>query len=86
MNSSSSMPRSCPSSSSRRYLAVRNRAESTPLEWLASAPTSTFSRAVIELKSRMFWKVRAMPRLVMACFFRPARGWPSKRTSPEVGW
>ena len=37
----------------------------------ASAPTITFSRAVIDLKSRMFWNVRAIPSLVMSCRLQP---------------
>ncbi len=37
-------------------------------------------------KSRMFWKVRAMPSLVIWNFLRLPSAVPLKRTPPEVGW
>ena len=37
-------------------------APGTLVRWRASAPTITFSRAVMLVNSRMFWNVRAMPR------------------------
>ena len=37
-------------------------------------------------KRRMFWKVRAMPSLVISNFLRLPSGWPVNRTAPEVGW
>ena len=40
-------------------------APSTEVRWWVSAPTITFSSAVISGKSRMFWNVRAMPALVI---------------------
>ena len=45
----------------------------------------TFSRAVIALKSRMFWNVRAIPAFVTWWGFRPTIDLPSSRISPEVG-
>ena len=65
---------------------MRNSALSSPTLLLASAPTMTFSSAVIDLKSRMFWKVRAMPSLVMSWRFSFASGCPSKRIWPLVAW
>ncbi len=56
-----------------------------PVVCWASAPTRTFSSAVIALKSRMFWNVRAMPSLVIWYRFIPASDVPWKRTSPLVG-
>jgi len=47
-------------------------------------PTSTFSIAVICGKSRMFWKVRPTPSLVIACGGLPVTSWPSKVIVPEV--
>ena len=61
-----------PSASSRRCRGSRNSAPSTPVLCWASAPTMTFSSAVIVGKSRMFWNVRAMPSLVIWCRLRPA--------------
>ena len=40
-------------------------------------PTSTFSSAVISLKSRMFWKVRPIPSAVIAWGGLPVMSWPS---------
>ena len=81
-------PRSCRRRSSRRYFGVtRTTAPGTLVVWWASAPTITFSSAVMFGNSRMFWNVRAMPRcgdLGAAC--GPASDCPSKRTSPSVGW
>ena len=57
-----------------------------PTLLLASAPTRTFSRAVMDLNSRMFWKVRAIPSWVILKRFILDRGRPSKRISPLVAW
>ena len=75
-----------PSRSSRRWAAeAQQRAPRTLVRWWASAPTITFSSAVISGNSRMFWKVRAMPSSVIWCASaRPASA-PSKRTCPAVG-
>ncbi len=35
-------------------------------------------------KSRMFWKVRAMPSWVILWRFRPSSDFPRKRMSPSV--
>jgi hypothetical protein len=67
-------------------LGRRSSAEPIPVEWWASAPTRTFSSAVMLWKSRMFWKVRAIPILVIWNFLRRPRGSPMKRTPPDVGW
>ena len=56
-----------------------------PVVCWASAPTSTFSSAVIVGKSRMFWNVRAMPAWVIWKRFLPASGSPWKRIVPDVG-
>ena len=48
-------------------------------------PTSTFSRAVMFWKSRMFWKVRPTPRSVIACGGLPVTSSPSKTIRPAVG-
>ena len=48
-------------------------------------PTSTFSSAVMFLKSRMFWKVRPIPCWVNACGGFPVRSRPAKSTRPAVG-
>ena len=63
-----------------------NSAPTTPVLWWASAPTITFSSAVISGNSRMFWNVRAMPSLVIWYFFLRPSLRPSKRISPLVGW
>ena len=54
--------------------------------WWASAPTRTFSSAVISGNRRMFWNVRATPSLVIgvALAARADRA-PSKRTCRSVG-
>ena len=44
---------------------VRSRAAPTLLRRCASAPTWTFSIAVISGNRRMFWNVRARPSLVI---------------------
>ena len=41
-------------------------APGTLVRWWASAPTMTFSSAVISGNSRMFWNVRAMPTRVIS--------------------
>ena len=41
------------------------RVHDSPCVCWASAPTRTFSSAVMLPKSRMFWNVRAMPSLVI---------------------
>ncbi len=33
----------------------------------------------------MFWKVRAMPSLVISCRFLPTSVWPWNRICPSVG-
>ena len=48
-------------------------------------PTSTFSSAVMFWNSRMFWKVRPMPRCVNVCGGFPVRSSPAKKTRPTVG-
>ena len=48
-------------------------------------PTSTFSRAVIRLKRRMFWKVRPMPRSVIAWGGLPVTFSPANSIVPAVG-
>ena len=81
-NSSSSM------ASARSRRAPRGGADRagrarrpTLVRWWASAPTITFSSAVISGNSRMFWNVRAMPSLVISYALLPCRaGVPSKRT------
>ena len=75
-----------PCASSWRCRGRRNIAEPTPVRWRASAPTMTFSSAVMLAKSRMFWNVRAMPSLVISNFLRRPSGSPSNRTEPDVGW
>ena len=45
----------------------------------------TFSSAVISPNSRMFWKVRAMPRRVIWWRLILPSGAPSKVTDPELG-
>src|SRR5215468_1702608 len=83
---SNSMDRSRPSRSSFQWRGRRNRALMTLVLWCASAPTMTFSSAVISGNSRMFWKVRAMPMRVISCFLRPVTTCPRKRIWPAVGW
>ena len=63
----------------------RTSAPSRLVRCRASVPTTTFSSAVISLKSRMFWNVRAMPSCVMACREALANGLPSSSTWPELG-
>ena len=47
--------------------AVRNTAPIRP-DWVRTwRPTMTFSSAVMSAKSRMFWKVRAMPAFATSC-------------------
>ena len=70
----------------RRCSGVRNSALSNPTLLLASAPTMTFSSAVIDLNSRMFWNVRAMPSLVIWWRLNLPRVVPSKRIAPLVAW
>jgi len=48
-------------------------------------PTSTFSRAVMFWNRRMFWKVRPMPRSVIACGGMPVTSSPSNTIRPAVG-
>ena len=48
-------------------------------------PTSTFSSAVMFWNSRMFWKVRPMPRCVKACGGLPVMSSPTNTTLPAVG-
>ena len=48
-------------------------------------PIRTFSSTVIPRNRRMFWNVRAMPRLVTALGFKPTRFLPLNMTSPSVG-
>ncbi len=45
----------------------------------------TFSMTESSEKSRMFWKVRAMPALVIWLAFLPWIGRPWKRIEPSVG-
>ncbi len=40
---------------------------------------------VIVGNRRMFWNVRPMPSSVISCGGKPAKSWPSKMISPEVG-
>ena len=56
-----------------------------PVRCWASAPTRTFSNAVIDLNRRMFWNVRAIPSWMILYLGSPVRDRPWKRTSPEVG-
>src|SRR5437763_2004543 len=70
---------------SRRERPVLSTASSTPARLRTSCPTMTFSSAVIALKSRMFWNVRAIPAFVTWWGLRPTIGLPSSRISPEVG-
>ena len=79
------MDRSIASRSSCRCRRVRSSAPGTEVRCRASVPTTTFSRAVISLKSRMFWKVRAMPRRVIWLRLALPRTCPSNRTWPLVG-
>ena len=85
MNRSSSIARSCPSCSSRRCRGSRKSALRIPVLWRASAPTRTFSSAVIEGNSRMFWNVRAMPIWVISNRFLRMIDSPWNRMSPLVG-
>ena len=81
-------PRPCASRLGRGGArGVRNSALSSPTLLLASAPTMTFSRAVIDLNSRMFWNVRAMPELgdLVPLQLRQRRC-PSNRIWPLVAW
>jgi hypothetical protein len=48
-------------------------------------PTITFSRAVIDPKRRMFWKVLAMPASVTWCTERVEYGLPSSMKLPLSG-
>ena len=57
---------------------VRKIAPGTEVRCRASVPTTTFSSAVISPKSRMFWKVRAMPSRVISLRLILASGVPSK--------
>ena len=61
--SSSSMARRALAPLRVRWLGSRNSAMHAAVWCCASAPTSTFSSAVISGNSRMFWNVRAMPEL-----------------------
>jgi hypothetical protein len=81
----SSSDRSRAAFSSRQCRGSRNSAATTLVLWCASAPTMTFSSAVISGKSRTFWNVRAMPPRVISCFFLPTIDWPLKRIPPLVG-
>ncbi len=40
----------------------------------------------MDLKSRMFWNVRAIPSRVISWRFILRSTVPSRRTSPEVAW
>ncbi len=66
-NSSSSRARFRASRSSRLTLGVWRTLPRIPLFSRECMPTSVFSRAVMLWKRRMFWKVRPMPRCVIAC-------------------
>ena len=48
--------------------------------------TFTFSSAVIRPNSRMFWKVRAMPRSAILCGDIPVTSRPPSSTRPEATW
>src|SRR4051794_18997135 len=82
---SNSMEPSRPDRSSRPCRGSRNSALSTLVLWWASAPTMTFSSAVISGNSRTFWNVRAIPPRVISCFFLPTIDSPRKKIPPLVG-
>jgi hypothetical protein len=82
------------SSSARRVMAAssRRKAPRRMRVWMAAVSrwrlqaTRTLSKTESEPKSRMFWKVRAMPHSTISLTRRPASGRPLNRTAPEVGW
>ncbi len=51
----------------------------------ACVPTRTFSSTVMLLKTRRFWKLRAMPRSTIVCAGRPVMSSPMKRICPPLG-
>jgi len=82
--SRSSWARARVSASSRRNLGPRRIEVRAAALVRQNRPTMTFSSAVMLLKSRMFWKVRAMPAMTTARGFGGRRA-PLKATWPSVG-
>ena len=83
--SRTSIPFSFAKRSSSRYCRSRNIAESIPVLVRMWNPIFTFSSTVMNLKSWMFWKVRAIPSLAIFSGANPLMDSPRKNISPDVG-
>src|SRR5690606_17335053 len=71
--------------SSRRVHGGLNTDAQNPLRRRVCMPTQTFSPASMSPNSRMFWKVRAMPRAAIWCGAWPTSDRPWKSTCPAAG-